>query len=99
MNFRDPQPNSDATPLSDGLGNGHFLPMPPKSLTHLNDFPPEKSTIYAYCPCGQSAAVDRDKLGNAEIQTPASWLGCSECGGRAISSSIVYTGAGEFHHS
>ena len=72
--------------------------MQPKSLTHLNDFPPEKFTLYAYCSCGHSAAVDRDKLGNAEVQTLASRLRCSECGGREISISIVYTGAGEFRH-
>jgi len=69
--------------------------MPPKSLTHLNDAPPEEFTIYAYCPCGHSAGLE---VGNAEIRSLASRPRCSECGGREISISIVYTGAGEFHH-
>jgi len=73
--------------------------MQRKSLTHLNDCPPEKFTIYAYRSCGHSAAVDRKKGGNAEIETLASRLPRSKCGGREISISIVYTGAREFHHS
>jgi hypothetical protein len=65
---------------------------------HLSDFPSEKFTIYAYCSRGHSAGVDREKVSNAEIQTLTSRPRCSECGGREISISIVYTGARELHH-
>ena len=65
-----------------------------------SDFPPDSFSIMTFCEsCGHQGQLDRAKvrIGVTVQQLPA-LLRCSECGAKAGSIRIVYTGAGGYAH-
>ena len=65
----------------------------------LQDFPPKSFILLAFCEaCGHSAPLDRARL-PASLRADAlpARLRCTQCGARAATIRIVYTGAGGFH--
>ena len=65
----------------------------------LQDFPPESFTLLAFCEaCGHSAPLDRARvLVSLRADALPTRLRCTQCGARAATIRIVYTGAGGFH--